>query len=249
VPVDEDSPDGTDGPDEPPFTPLDFKMPDEAFRNAKLAMPGSPESFWSYSLYRGPGEDGSPDAKVKVHYCKSKHTTERVCQYFLQEKVLGFDLEWAADANKRQGAKRNVSLVQVASERRVALFHLALFPKSDDDLIAPSLKKIMEDPGISKLGVSIKADCTRMRNFLGVQPRGIFELSHLYKLVKYSMSGEVQCVDKKLVSLATQTAEILKLPMFKGDVRSSDWTQPLSMDQIICEWEYIINRGRATAVC
>ncbi len=105
--------------DEPPcdapLSTFDYKVPDEAFRAARLAAPGTPESFWSYTLYRGPGEDGSGDAKVKVHYCRSRHTTERVCQYFLKEKVIGFDLEWMSDAAKWHGPRRNVCLVQLAS--------------------------------------------------------------------------------------------------------------------------------------
>lgn len=222
--------------DDPPPAILDFRIPPDAFREAKLAEPGSPESFWSYALYRGPGGDGSADAKVKVHYCKTKHTTERVLQqYFMNEEVLGFDLEWAPSATRYQSARQNVSLVQLASQSRIALFHLALYPKNDD-LVAPSLKKIMEDPKVTKIGVAIKGDCTRLRNFLKVDSRGILELSHLYKLVKHSSRGTFQHVNKRLVSLATQVEEYLHLPLFKGsDVRSSDWTQQLQMDQIICK--------------
>jgi ribonuclease D len=185
-------------------------------------------------LYRGPAEDGI-EKRVKVHYCKSKHTTERVCQYFLNEPVLGFDLEWVAEANRFQGPRRNVSLIQIASPSRIALFHVALFPKKDD-LVAPTFRKIMEDAEVTKVGVAIKADCTRLRKFLDVNARGIFELSHLYKLVKYSTSGQLKLVNKRLVTLATQVREHLHLPLFKGqDVRSSDWTQPLKMDQLICK--------------
>jgi hypothetical protein len=222
--------------DEPPFTPLDFKIPEDAFREAKLAETGTPESFWSYSLYRGPGDDGPVDSKVKVHYCKTKHTTERVLkQYFMNEKILGFDLEWAPDATRSQGARRNVSLVQIASQSRIALFHIALYPKSDE-LVAPSFKKIMEDPDITKAGVCIKGDCTRLRNFMGIDSRGLFELSHLYKLVKFSKTGEFGYINRRTVNLAAQVQEYLGLPMFKGqDVRSSDWSQQLGMQQIICK--------------
>jgi len=218
--------------DDPPVTTLSYRMDEDAFRAARLAPPGSPESFWSYTMYRGPGDDG---AKVKVHYCKSNHTMERVCrQYFAKEKVLGFDLEWMPDATKAQGPRRNVCLAQLASESRVALFHLSLFPKKDE-LVSPTFKQIMEDPDITKTGVWIKGDCTRLRNFLGIQSRGIFELSHLYKLVKYSKTGETQLVNRKLVTLAKQVQDHLHLPMFKGaDVRSSDWSQQLRLDQIIC---------------
>jgi hypothetical protein len=213
--------------------PLTFKIPKDIMEHAKQAIPGSKESYWSHKLYRGP-----EDQEVKVHYCKSKHTTERVAQYFIDQAVIGFDIEWKAEATKNAGIKKNVALIQVASESRIALFHIALFPgDSADALVAPTLKKIMENPEITKLGVAIKADCTRLRNFLQIDPKGIFELSHLFKLVKYSPSGDVKQINKKLVSLSTQVEEHLELPIFKGDVRGSDWSQPqpLSLEQINCK--------------
>jgi hypothetical protein len=208
---------------------LTFHIPKDVLQNAQDAEPGSKESYWSYKLYTG-----SNNEQVKVHYCRSKHTTERVAQYFENEKVIGFDIEWLPSSRKGRGIKQNVSLIQVASETRIALFHIALFPKDTaDDLVAPTLKRIMEDPEITKVGVAIKGDCTRLRNFLNIDPRGIFELSHLYKLVKHTASGNLSQVNKILVSVATQVEEHLGLPIYKGEVRGSDWTQPLTLDQII----------------
>ncbi|KAK0651844.1 ribonuclease H-like domain-containing protein [Cercophora newfieldiana] len=215
----------------PPFTPLDFKIPDDLFQKAKNAPEGTPESWWSYNLYRGPTTAGNP--KVKVHYSKTMHTTERVLQqYFMNEKILGFDLEWASDAKPNQGARRNVSLVQIASPSRIGLFHIAMYPKHSE-LVAPSLKKIMEDPDVTKVGVWIKGDCTKLRNYLGIEARSIFELSHLYRLIKYT-TGELGMVSKKLVRMGIQVEDCLQLPLFKGlDVRASDWSRPLKMEQII----------------
>ncbi|KAG7289538.1 hypothetical protein NEMBOFW57_005909 [Staphylotrichum longicolle] len=209
-------------------------MPDEAFQDAKKAAEGTPDSFWKYTMYRGPAEDGTLDAKVKVHYCTSSRTTERVIkQYFMNEKVLGLDLEWVSNALKSWGPRKNVSLIQLASPSRIGLFHIAAFP-AKDTLVAPSLKKLLEDPEITKVGVWIKGDCTRLQSFLDIKTRGQFELSHLYKLVKYSKTGEHNLVNKKLVALSTQVKETLGLPLFKGsDVRTSDWTKPLNMNQII----------------
>ncbi|KXH66410.1 3'-5' exonuclease [Colletotrichum salicis] len=218
-------------PAEPPQTSLDFKIPLPVFRKAQGAKENMGESFWSYTLFRGPEVDGV-EQKVKVHYCKTKHTMERVCQYFKDDAVLGFDLEWFPDAKKTSGPKKNVSLIQIANESRIALFHIALFP--NDDFVAPTFRKIMEDSDVRKVGVNIKGDCTRIRNNLMVDTRGVFELSHLYKLVKYSASGEVGLINKRLVPLATMVKEHLGLPMFKGqDVRSSDWSQSLNMDQLM----------------
>ncbi|KAK7967456.1 uncharacterized protein PG986_001733 [Apiospora aurea] len=218
---------------DPPYPALKWRVSEPLFRAAKSAAPGTPESFWSYKMYRGPGKDGS-EQPVKVHYCKSRHTTDRVCeQYFMNEKVLGFDLEWVAESSRLQGPQRNVSLIQLASPSRIALFHVACFPK-EDSLVSPMFKKIMEDSNITKVGVWIKGDATRLRTHLGIDSKGLMELSHLYKLVTHSRTGDYKSINKKLIPLATQVEQYLHLPLFKGtNVRSSDWTRPLSIGQVI----------------
>ncbi|KAI5924357.1 hypothetical protein F4810DRAFT_665089 [Camillea tinctor] len=218
---------------DPPVAVLDFKMVDELFYAAKNAPPESPESFWSYTQYRGIAEDGT-EQKVKVHYCRSKHTMENVCrQYFMNEPLLGFDLEWIADASRHHGLKKNVSLIQIASPSRVALFHVALFTDCDD-MVGPSFRTIMEDVGITKTGVSIKGDATRLRNFLDIDSKGLMELSHLYRLVTFSSTGQYELINRKLIPLATQVRHYLHLPLFKGpEVRSSDWTKALTADQVV----------------
>ncbi|KAL2268592.1 hypothetical protein VTJ83DRAFT_3438 [Remersonia thermophila] len=232
-PVDKPNPEKT-APVVPPYTPLDYKIPDKAFQNARNAPPGSPQSFWNYSLYRGPSETGALDAKVKVHYCTSSRTTERVVkEHFSHEKVLGFDLEWMSNANRYSGPRKNVSLIQLASPSRIGLFHVAAFPRNDT-LVPPALRALLEDPGITKVGCWIKGDCTRVANHLDVRVRGQLEISHLYKLVKYSQTGEYGQINKKLVRLAAQVEECLGLPLSKEvDVRMSDWSKPLNMAQIL----------------
>ncbi|KAI1214531.1 ribonuclease H-like protein [Annulohypoxylon truncatum] len=219
-------------PEGPPISALPFKMVDNLFYAAKKAPAGSTNSFWSYTQYRATLEDGT-EQKVKVHYCRSTHTMERVCQdYFKGEKVLGFDLEWAADSTRSQGFRRNVSLIQLASPSRIGLFHVALFANKDD-ILGPTFRAIMEDSNVTKVGVAIKGDATRLRNFLGVDSKGLLELSHLYKLITHSTTGRYSEINKKLVPLASQVEQYLRLPLYKGqDVRSSDWTKPLRMDQV-----------------
>lgn len=222
----------------PPKTQLEYNVCEEAFSAARDAPLGSTSSYWSHKMYRGPlGDDGKP-RNVTVHYCKSKHTMERTCQYFKDEKVLGFDMEWFPNATKASGPRLNCSLLQLASPSRIALFHVSLFPdKDEDDLITPTFRRIMEDPEISKVGVNIKGDCTRMRTHLGLGTRGIFELSHMYRLVKFSSTGEFDLITKKLVPLAKQVEECLGLPLFKGyDVRGSNWSKSLNMRQADCKF-------------
>ena len=189
--------------------------------------------FWKHS------DQLSPDGqKPKVHYCKSRESTERVLQHFLDSKVIGFDLEWQAQASASSGVQKNVSLIQIADEKRIALFQIALFKPSRtrEDLVAPTLKHILESPDITKVGVSIKADSTRLRRYLGIETRSILELSHLYKLIRYGQT-QPALVNKRLVNLSDQVQAHLGLPLEKsGDVRCSNWTIPLNYSQVSCEY-------------
>jgi len=203
----------------------------EELKEKSLAASTSGDIYWQYNLYRGPAGE-----RVKVHYCRNKESSDRIAKLFLDKSVIGFDIEWKPQASAAEGTKKNVSLVQLASEDRIALFHIARFGKdgSIDDLVPSSLKKIMETPDITKVGVAVKADCTRLRKFMGIESRGLLELSHLYKLIKFSRC-DVKKINKSLVSLAQQVEEHLLLPMWKGKVRSSDWSEELNFQQIRCK--------------
>ncbi|KAG6050676.1 hypothetical protein E4U17_006406 [Claviceps sp. LM77 group G4] len=217
----------------PPCTSLSFNIRPEAFYEARSAKAGSKESFWKYTMYEGKSAAGTIE-QVRLHYCTTNESMEAVCKkYFLGENVIGFDLEWLARATREDGARDNVSLIQIASPDHIALFHLAVFPPTDE-LLSPTLRKILEDATVSKVGVHIRADCTRMANHLGVTVKGIFELSHLYKQIKYTEARTPEQINKKIVALATQVEEILGLPLFKEQmVRSSDWTKILNQRQLL----------------
>ncbi|KAL6706225.1 hypothetical protein ACN47E_005960 [Coniothyrium glycines] len=184
--------------------------------------------WWSYKLYRGPN-----NKEVEILYSRTKAQSEIIAQHFVDEPILGFDMEWPWNDWKRDDLQNKVGLIQIASEAKIALFHIGLHPgKTAEDIIAPTLRKIIENPAIGKVGVAIlKADFGRLKRFFGLKPQGAIELSHLYRLVKFGQH-KPELVSVKLVSLATQVENQLGLPLFKGEVRTSDWSKPLSNDQI-----------------
>ncbi|KAI4269008.1 MAG: hypothetical protein LQ337_007526, partial [Flavoplaca oasis] len=209
--------------------PLGYHVPSDKMRESMLASRSSRPAYWQYTLYQGP--EGQ---KVKVHYCKSLETTERIARLFLKESVIGFDIEWKPSATIKDGIRKNVALIQLASEERIALFHIARFSKGDEiaSLVAPTFKTIMESSSITKVGVSVKGDGTRLRKYMNIDSRGLCELSNLYKLVKFSLT-EVKKINRSLVALAKQVEEHLMLPMFKDEgVRGSDWSEDLNYQQI-----------------
>jgi len=140
--------------------------------------------------------------------------------------------------------RQNVSVVQVASESTITVVHVAqigcdvngkpLNPKeSVDDLISPTLRKLIESDRVLKIGVSVLGDHRRLHKFLGVKPQGVFELSDLHNLV-VSLENNISKIPKKLVALAKQTQAHLGLPLDKGPVRVSDWSKPMNKVQIKC---------------
>ena len=207
------------------YVPLTYQIPDHILRKAMLTSSTSADHYWSHSLYRGPN-----DERVLVKYCSSKQLGEKVAQHFVEKEVLGFDIEWNPEG-KKDNFKDNVSMIQVASEDCIALFHVAMFKEtSSDEIMPPTLKRILESPDTLKCGVNIKGDATRVRNNLGVEVKGIFELSHLHKLVVYSEKAAHK-INKRPVALATQTERHLRLPLSKGPVRMSDWSRSLNYEQ------------------
>ncbi|KAE8389719.1 ribonuclease H-like domain-containing protein [Aspergillus alliaceus] len=196
--------------------------------------------FWSHRMYKTP--DGND---ISVHYCKTLESAESVAKHFLDDEVLGFDMEWKASVSAADTIQNNVSLIQLASPTRIALFHIAMFKpaRAIEDLTPPTLKRILESPHVRKVGVSIKADCTRLRKFLKIDTCGIFELSHLYKLVKYCQTNP-ELINKRLVNLSTQVEEHFGLPLAKdAEVRCSDWASSLNYSQVQCK-SYITQRYR-----
>jgi ribonuclease D len=184
--------------------------------------------WWSHRMYRGP--ENKP---VQILYSKTKADSETIARQFLNESVIGFDMEWPWNDWKRPDLQNKIGLIQVAIEDKIALFHIGLHPgKTVDDIIAPSLRKLIEDPKIGKLGVGVlSADFARLRRFFHLKPRGAVELSHLYRLTKFG-SWKPELVSTKLVSLARLVEDQLGYPLYKGDVRTSNWSKPLSKDQI-----------------
>ncbi|XXH00978.1 hypothetical protein Hte_007329 [Hypoxylon texense] len=187
-----------------------------------------PRRWWDYSYYRGPR-----DRPAQILYSDTLSRSESIARIFLSEPVLGFDMEWPTDASAHESTRLQdkVALIQIACERRIALFHIALHDgQTTQDIIAPSLRRIIESPSIIKTGVAVlNADFKKLKD-IHLQPRGAFELSHLHHLVCYG-SQNPELVTTKLCALSTQVEHHLGLPLFKGSVRTSNWSLPLNQTQ------------------
>ncbi|KAI0155637.1 ribonuclease H-like domain-containing protein [Pestalotiopsis sp. NC0098] len=212
-----------------PRWPLSFR----ANYGTQITPGGNPAptpQWWSHTLYRGP--DGQPP---KVLYAKTKAESEAVAQEFLKEAVLGFKMERTYPEPYSTRLQDKVSMIQIASESKIGLFHIGIHEgQTTDDIIAPSLRKIIESPDIVKVGVKIfigDANLLCLRIHLKLESRGAFELSHLYRLITFG-SKWPNYIMTYLQALGKQVQEILGLPLNKDpSVRMSNWNQPLSAQQ------------------
>ncbi|KAK6509045.1 hypothetical protein TWF481_003810 [Arthrobotrys musiformis] len=174
----------------------------------------------------------------KIHYVTDVDDMEVVSKLFENDKAIGFDMEWVPNSILRPTASgadiRNcASVIQIANQERVAIFHLARFPANTKKFLSETLKKILEDSEIVKMGVAIKADMSRLSTMINVSPAGILELGHFHSLV-FAAEGNVPARGKRLpTSLTDLCKEHLKLPLNKGDVRTSNWSLLLSEEQKI----------------
>jgi hypothetical protein len=60
---------------------------------------------------------------------QSKEASERIAKLFLDKPVIGFDIEWKPQASALEGTKKNVSLIQLASEERIALSYCQVWER------------------------------------------------------------------------------------------------------------------------
>ncbi|KAK4499797.1 hypothetical protein PRZ48_007983 [Zasmidium cellare] len=206
---------------------LNYNMSAKDYRVAATASPNSNAAWWSHKLYKA--ADGT---SPKVLYCTNFETAEKQAKLFLDEPVLGFDLEWEPKSSIAHGTiKRNVSLIQIASEDKIGLFQIALFKgETAAELMPPTLRKILESPDVIKTGVNVSGDTRRMQLCLDVEMKGVMELSHLYRVVKFS-ANQPKLVSFKLVALADQVRDVLLLPLKKDDSRMSSWSRLLNGQQ------------------
>ncbi|RDI87143.1 hypothetical protein Vi05172_g2844 [Venturia inaequalis] len=132
--------------------------------------------LWTYKLYRGPNGQ-----KVRVKYCSTLQECETAMRRIANSSVLGFDLEWKPFNGPN--IKDMVSVIQLASESDIIIVHIAAFPGGREmtprQLLSPSLKRILEDQSIIKVGLKISGDGNRMRDHLGVYMKGVVEVSRL----------------------------------------------------------------------
>ncbi|KAK6362843.1 hypothetical protein TWF730_000296 [Orbilia blumenaviensis] len=209
-----------------PYIPLIYQAAEEVLKAAV-------KSKSNFDMRHYVNAEGQPPT---IHYVTDVNDMEEISKLFENDKAIGFDMEWVMNSflkptSSDKEIRTSASVIQISNQERVAIFHLAKFPATTKKFLAPTLKKIIEDPNILKTGVAIKGDMTRLSMVINVSPAGILELSSFHSLIFAAERNELPTGKKLPVSLTALCEEHLKLPLDKGDVRTSNWSRLLNDEQ------------------
>lgn len=116
-----------------------------------------------------------PAAITVVDSAAVAHSALRVLS---KEKAVGFDTE--TRPSFRKGQVHKVALMQVSTEDRCFLFRLNKIG------ICAELKAFLENPDITKIGLSVHDDFNVLRRSGDIDPKGFIDLQHLVK--KYEIT-------------------------------------------------------------
>lgn len=114
------------------------------------------------------------DFKGKIHIVQTPQEAERAVSYLKQFTLLGIDSETKPSFKK--GHNNKVALVQISSENEAFLFRI-----NQTGLTLP-LIMLLENPSITKVGLSLKDDFHKLHECAPFQPRGIVELQEFVRL-------------------------------------------------------------------
>ncbi|KAI4680943.1 uncharacterized protein J4E88_005448 [Alternaria novae-zelandiae] len=191
--------------------------------------PNGSRVLFSHDCFQGP--QGLPP---EVLYSDNLTKSEQLARDFLDEAVVGFDMEWVWP--ETEVLKGRVALIQVASESKIALFHIGRHDgDAADQLIAPSLRTLIESPTVLKTGQSIMGDFYRLNKYFQLQPKGAIELSYFQVLVNpgrpnfnsfYYPGGLRGLVEKYFPGYTLKKTEHMH----------KDWLAPLETNQELIQY-------------
>lgn len=143
----------------------------------------------------------------KIVTINTESQAERIAQFLLTQKVLGFDTE--TKPSFRKGSNNTVALLQLSTAEEAFLFQLG------STGLPLSLKKVMANPLTLKIGVGITDDIKALRRLSDFAPAGFIDLQ------TYAVNFGIE--DKSLKKLS---AIVLGIKVSKSQ-QLSNWESPI----------------------
>ena len=110
----------------------------------------------------------------EIHLVNTPQQAEHAVNFLKQFPLLGIDTETRPSFSR--GQQHKVALLQISAQEHCFLFRLNL-----TDLTLPVIY-LLENPSITKVGLSLHDDFTMLHRLAPFEPRGIVELQEKVKL-------------------------------------------------------------------
>lgn len=102
-------------------------------------------------------------------------------EYLSTQRTVGFDTE--TRPNFRKGQNHRVALIQISTETRSFLFRICSIG------LMPEITAFMENPEITKIGLSLKDDFHNLHKINEFSPEGFIELQQMVRDYRISDSS------------------------------------------------------------
>ncbi len=143
----------------------------------------------------------------KIITINTEGQAERIAQFLLTQKVLGFDTE--TRPSFRKGSNNKVALLQISTADEAFLFRLGATG------LPEKLKQVMASPVPLKIGVGITDDIKALRRISDFAPAGFIDLQNF--AVKFGIEEK---------SLKKLSAIVLGIKVSKSQ-QLSNWENPI----------------------
>lgn len=155
-----------------------------------------------------------------VHVLRSVEDCERALSLAADELVLGFDAEW------KPHGEQKVAVVQLSTAQHafvIQLFHMPSVP--------PTLKRLLEDPTVLKVGVGCTQDASKLRLQYSIKVAGCVELNELVGRCRL----DPEEVFSTGIGLKSLCQSLLSVELIKHyTVQCGNWEVPtLSLEQVL----------------
>lgn len=130
---------------------------------------------------------------------------------------VGFDCEWTTKFVNKKSVRQKISLIQIAFQKSVYLFHL-----DTSNPIPGQLKLFIEDTNVIKVGRSVKQDLMKLEIDYNVEKTSYARKAYVDLASHYMEMGHIHTLKK--CSLQSLCEDILGQYLPKpNSIRSGDW--------------------------
>merc|ERR1712136_72535 len=112
-----------------------------------------------------------PTTTIISHHSEWDHVHQTLFRDISRIPIIGFDCEWV----NFHGKTKPVAMIQLASYRGVC----ALVRVCCLSTIPMTLKNILADPGIFKVGVATWEDATKLKKDMNIHVQGVYDIRNL----------------------------------------------------------------------